>query len=77
MSEIDFVITWVDPSDTQWYSEKQKYSYEYNLDMNSEARYRNWEILKYWFRSVEKNAPWVNKVYFITEGHVPKWLNTD
>nr|AZY91858.1 capsular polysaccharide phosphotransferase [Lactococcus lactis] len=77
MSEIDFVITWVDPSDTHWYSEKQKYSYEYKLDMNSEARYRDWGILKYWFRSVEKNAPWVNKVYFITEGHVPKWLNID
>ena len=28
--------------------------------------------LKYWFRGVEKFAPWVNKIYFITYGHAAK-----
>jgi hypothetical protein len=27
------------------------------------------------FRGIEKFAPWVNLVYFITWGHTPKWLN--
>jgi hypothetical protein len=26
---------------------------------------------------VEKFAPWVNKIYFVTWGHVPEWLNLD
>ena len=32
-------------------------------------------LLKYWFRSVEKFAPWVNKVFFVTCGQKPDWLN--
>ena len=42
-----------------------------------DARYRDWETLRYWFRGVEKFAPWVNKIYFVTCGHVPSWLNLD
>ena len=38
----------------------------------TDARYRDWDILKYWFRGVEKYAPWVNKVYLL---HVDKLLN--
>ncbi|WP_367294594.1 Stealth CR1 domain-containing protein [Latilactobacillus sakei] len=75
--KIDFVVTWVDESDEKWLEKKKLYSSKYNQEINSEARYRNWDFLKYWFRSVEMHAPWVNKVYFITEGHVPEWLNTD
>ncbi|MFS1240488.1 hypothetical protein ACL36S_16760 [Lactiplantibacillus plantarum] len=28
-----------------------------------------------WFRAVEKNAPWVNKIYLITDNQIPAWLN--
>ncbi|MFQ7768319.1 MAG: hypothetical protein ACLRIL_08645 [Fusicatenibacter saccharivorans] len=42
---------------------------------NSTSRYRDWDILKYWFRGVEKFAPWVNQIHFVTYGHVPDWLN--
>ena len=48
-----------------------------NNNSNSKNRYRDWKLLKYWFRGVEKYAPWVNKIYFITYGHLPKWLNTE
>lgn len=34
-------------------------------------------MLRYWFRGVEKFAPWVNKIFFVTYGHMPKWLNID
>lgn len=73
---IDFVVTWVDGSDERWLSQKNKYMSEYDLKLNSSARYRDWGFLKYWFRSVELHAPWVNKIYFITEGHIPDWLDT-
>lgn len=77
MSEkIDFVIMWVDPTDPVWQTDKSKYIPQKDAD-DSVQRYRDWHILKYWFRGVENFAPWVNKIYFVTYGHVPKWLNTN
>lgn len=72
---IDFVILWVDGSDPAWQKEKDKYSIDRNEDARAE-RYRDWDNLRYWFRGVEKFASWVNKIYFVTWGHVPTWLNT-
>lgn len=74
--EIDFVIIWVDGSDPEWLAEKAKYAPPADTD-NRPERYRDWGLLPYWFRGVEKFAPWVRKVHFVTWGHIPKWLNTD
>jgi hypothetical protein len=74
MAKIDFVIPWVDGDDPEWQLEKSRYS----PNKNSEAgdnRYRDMGLLPYWFRGVENFAPWVNKIHFITCGHLPKWLN--
>lgn len=73
--KIDFVVLWVDGSDSEWLKEKNKYKLDKNDLSNSENRYRDWGMLKYWFRGIEKYAPWVNKIHFVTWGHVPKWLN--
>ena len=73
--KIDFVILWVDGNDVEWKKERDKYSID-ETDKN-EVRFRDWELLKYWFRGVEKYAPWVNRIFFITYGHVPNWLNTN
>ncbi|MBQ9772374.1 MAG: Stealth CR1 domain-containing protein [Lentisphaeria bacterium] len=72
---IDFVIPWVDGNDPAWQAERAKYRNETG-DSRS-ARFRDWGVLHYWFRGVEKFAPWVNKIHFITWGHVPEWLNTE
>lgn len=80
--KIDFVITWVDGSDPVWDMHRQEtlrkqgIFVEESLD-NSTARYRDWDILKYWFRGVETFAPWVNQIHFITYGHLPKWLKEE
>lgn len=74
MSKIDFVVMWVDGNDPEWQKEKQKFSVDDNAD-GSIYRYRDFGLLKYWFRGVEKFAPWVNNVYFVTWGHVPEWLD--
>lgn len=76
MEKIDFVITWVDGRDEAWLKEKNKYCAGGSCDID-ESRYRTLGTLKYWFRAVEKYAPWVNRVFFITYGHLPKWLNTE
>lgn len=73
--KIDIVIPWVDGGDPAWQAEWRKVVCGDGQD-NRVIRYRDWGILKYWFRGVEKNLPWVNKVYFVTWGHIPQWLNT-
>lgn len=74
--DIDFVIPWVDGSDPEWRKSKNKYSGKIDEPVDiTDARYRDWDILKYWFRGVEKYAPWVHKIYFVTCGQKPDWLN--
>lgn len=73
---IDIVIPWVDGSDPEWQKEWRKTVCGNEQD-NRVIRYRDWGILKYWFRGAEKFLPWVNKIHFVTWGHIPEWLNTD
>ena len=72
--QIDFVIIWVDGGDPEWRKKKAKYEINKKGD-DRDIRYRDWGILKYWFRCVEKNAPWVNKIYFVSDSQKPEWLN--
>lgn len=74
---IDFVVPWVDDTDIQWRKKKAEYTGTVYQEGNSEVRYRDWDTLKYWFRGVEKFAPWVRYVYFITDDQKPDWLNID
>lgn len=76
MQEIDFVVTWVDGGDPAWRREKGKYT-PGTSDDGREERYRDFGLFRYWFRGVERFAPWVRKVHLVTWGHVPEWLNTD
>lgn len=76
MDDIDFVIIWVDGNDPNWQKEYEHYSQFLGGDKRI-IRFRDWENLKYWFRGVEKFAPWVRKIHFVTCGHYPKWLNLD
>ena len=77
--EIDFVITWVDMDDPKWKADFTKYSGKIDNSKNelSEARFRDYGFLKYWFRGVEKFAPWVRKIHFVTCGQKPDWLDTN
>ena len=77
MDKIDFVLLWVDGNDPEWQKEKNKYSPKKIDYSTGDNRFRDWDNLRYWFRGVEKFAPWVNDIYFVTWGHLPEWLNTD
>lgn len=78
MNKIDFVVIWVDGGDPIWQAKKAEYSKSVDTSkksMNSVKAYRDWGTFKYWFRGVEKFAPWVNKVYLVTDQQKPSWLN--
>ncbi len=72
---IDFVVTWVDGDDQEWRESRDRYVR--TEDESETFFYRDWGNLHYWFRGVEKFTPWVNKIHFVTSGHLPKWLNID
>lgn len=76
--DIDFVITWVDMNDPEWKKSfaKAKGTIDNSQNQYSEARFRDYGFLKYWFRGVEKFAPWVRKIHFVTCGQKPEWLDT-
>lgn len=78
--KIDFVIAWVDGNDPNWRESKKKYQRHENEGLltqwnDGQSRYRDWDLLRYWFRGVEQFAPWVNRIHFVTCGQRPEWLN--
>lgn len=77
IDNIDFVVTWVDGSDKNWLSKKNKYYSSKISKMNSDKAYRDWKTFKYWFRGVATYAPWVHKIYLVTDNQIPDWLNID
>lgn len=85
-NDIDIVLYWVDGNDKAWQQKRNSYRGEsvdreltdntVNTDTASN-RYRDWDNLKYLFRGIEEYAPFVRKVFFVSDGQVPEWLNTD
>ena len=75
--DIDFVVTWVDMNDAEWQADFAKYAGSRKNTENGvcEARFRDYGFLKYWFRGVEKFAPWVRRIHFVTCGQKPEWLD--
>ena len=75
--DVDIVILWVDGSDPAWQEEKRKYLPPTAADSNTASRYRDWGLMPYWFRGIERFVPWVRKIHFVTWGHVPGFLNLE
>lgn len=74
-TDLDIVLIWVDGNDPDWQYEYKKHSSKYINGDTSEIRFRDFELLKYWFRGIEKYMPWVRKIHFVTCGHYPNWLD--
>lgn len=71
--QIDIVLPWVDGSDKLWRAEKDKYDKNHD---SSDVRFQSWDNLQYVFRGIEKFMPWFHKIFLVTWGHIPEWLNT-
>lgn len=72
---MDIVITYVDGNDPVWREDYEKYTRRPLL----EKRFRDWGTLKYLMRGIEKNMPFVGKVYLVVshESQVPSWANRE
>lgn len=79
---IDIVVPFYNDKDEKWRNVLRKYlSDEKTEDRQAtgDERYRDADCFQYWFRCVEQNCPWVNKIFLIVacESQLPKWLNRD
>ena len=72
---MDIVITYVNGQDPVWQKEYEKHT---NTPI-VEKRFRDWGTLKYLFRGIEKNMPFIRKVHLVISGEsqVPEWLNRE
>ena len=76
--DIDLVYLWVDGNDPQW---KAKHNAcigrtEEQSAVDCEGRYADSDELRYSLRSVEKYAPWIRRIFIVTDNQVPSWLDT-
>ena len=74
--DIDFVVLWLDSNDPKWQSDYAKYSPQTKTGKEN-VRFRDHDTFRFWFRAVETYAPWVHKVFLITNGKFPDWINKD
>lgn len=72
---MDIVITYVNGLDPEW---QQEYAKHTNTPI-VEKRFRDWGTLKYLFRGIARNMPFIRKVHLVVSqpSQVPEWLNCD
>lgn len=80
--KIDLVYLWCDNSDKNWSEKKAYWQKQLGLTPDTEnstadCRFRNNDELKYSLRSIEKFAPWINKIFIVTDNQIPNWLDTN
>lgn len=76
--KIDVVISYLDEKDPAWQADFERFSgLIESRSNNGAARYRSMENFQYVLRSIEQYMPWVNRIFIVTYGHVPAWLNLE
>lgn len=87
IDKIDFVFPYVTDKDVEWRKIRDSYLHE-----SSDAKYSNFsekdygtgiqrfrdvDMLKYMFRAIDNNLPFINNVYMLvmSESQVPAWVN--
>lgn len=76
--EIDLVYLWVDGNDPAWLAKKNAYlpaDRQIRAEAAGDCRYVQNDELRYSLRSVERYAPWVRRIYIVTDDQTPPWLD--
>ena len=85
--KVDIVLFWLNSYDKEW---QKDYLYYKNQELTNgmqsisnqqafgDERFRDWDTLKYWFRAIEQNCEWFNKIFLIlySPNQIPDWLDT-
>lgn len=72
---MDAVITYVNGADPLWHADYKAFAGEPMLA----KRFRDWGTLRYLFRGIESNMPFVDRVFLVVsrESQVPDWVNRE
>ena len=75
--DIDLVYLWVDGNDPQWQAKRNAFVKiaDGKTEETCKGRYANNDELKYSLRSVEKHAPWIRRIFIVTDNQTPEWLD--
>lgn len=78
---IDAVYTWVDGDDPVWRerfeaAKARAEGREYHPEAQAANRFRTVDELRYSLRSLAMYAPWIRRVFLVTDGQTPSWLDT-
>ena len=76
--EVDLVYLWVNGNDPQWRAKRNAVigKTEEGSAVNCEGRYADNDELKYSLRAVEMYAPWIRRIFIVTDHQKPEWLDT-
>ncbi len=76
--DIDLVYLWVDGNDPKWQARHDAFcgNVSGDAELNGKNRYANNDELKYSLRSVAMYAPWIRRVFIVTDNQTPGWLDT-
>lgn len=76
MTDIDLVYLYVNGNDPNWIAKRNRVIGKPTQGQeNCEGRYADHDELKYSLRSVELYAPWLRKIFIVTDDQVPDWLD--
>lgn len=71
-TNVDVVFTWVNGTDPNQLALLGNYV---KNPQSINTLYRDYGMLRFGIRSVEKFTPWIRNIYIFTNGQVPTWLN--
>lgn len=80
--EIDFVVTWVNGSDPRHQAKLAKYKDDFETDFRAsdsldDIRWQQDDEIRLLLKSVDLFAPWVRKVWIVTDAQVPQFDVSD
>ena len=79
MRSIDAVYTWVDDSDEAFRAGRQlalsRVGCAGTQMEHQSSRFRDGGELRYSIRSLEQHAPWLRRIFLVTNGQRPHWLD--
>lgn len=77
--EIDLVYLWVNGNDPKWRAKRNAVLgiTEESATANCEGRYADNDEMKYSLRAIEMYAPWIHRIFIVTDNQTPEWLDTE
>ena len=75
---VDLVYTWVDGRDPAWRErmlhKREEVTGKVTDNAIADARFQDLQELRYSLRSIHAYAPWINRVWIVTDGQTPSWF---